>query len=157
MYTLSIMILSYLHFKIFLKQNFKFCLAAVFLFHARPADRPGRPAPVSGHARLCMSVGRPPRSTDCKQFALGLSGSTARSTARRKLCFVFWDGRPERSTRANGSLPAELAVDQPGRPPSLLPNGSFLFCAILKSVFQTAFWQIFSGFSRTFSEKIIIK
>ena len=105
MYTLSIMILSYLYSKIFLQQISKFCLAAVFLFQAKSADRPGRPAPAQDmHACACLSADRPGRPTE-SSFALGFSGSTARSTAFRKLCFCLEEvdrpGRPE----SNGNCP----------------------------------------------------
>ena len=144
MYTLSSILLSFPYFKTFFTKFSNFKNPAVFPVSGWPADRHGRPAPVPGRARLCTSVGWPPGSTDCKQLLSGFLGRPPRSTARRKLCFLLEDGRPDRSTRANGSLPAELAADRPGRPPSLQqPNGSFLFCAILKSVFQTAFWQTF--------------
>ena len=159
MYILSIMILSYFYFKIiFTTKISKFCLAADFLFQARPVDRPGRPAPAQDmHACACLSADRPGRPTVCT-FALGFSGSTARSTAFRNLCFFLEDGRPERSTRAQRLLPAGQPVDRTGRLAGLQSaNGSFLFCAILKSVFLICFCRLFLMFWRTFSSQINLK
>ena len=150
MYTLSSMLLSFPYFKIFFTKISKFQILLFFLFQAdRPTGTVDRRQCQDVHVCARLSVDRPGRPTE--------------SSCSR----VFWVDRPVdrkkeavfcllgRSTRANGSLPAELAVDRPGRPPGLQqPNGSFLFCAILKSVFQTAFWHTFSGFFRSFSEQI---
>ena len=158
MYTLSSILLIFLYFKTFFYKISQVQNSAVFLFQTRPADRPGRPAPAQDVHILCMSAGRPPGSTDCLQVALGFSGSTVRSTAIRNLCFFLEDGRPERSTRAQRLLPARRTVDRTGRPPGLQSsNGSFLFGAILKSVFRTVFWQNFSEFLEIFSRSNKLK
>ena len=99
-------ILSYKYLKIFFHKNSKLQNPASFPCFRLTGRPPGRPAPVSGRARLCTSVGRPARSTDCKQATLGLFRSTARSTALRKLCFLWGDGRPDSRPEPNGSLPA---------------------------------------------------
>ena len=100
MYTLSSILLSFLYFKTFFTKLFQSLALAVFLFQARPADRPGRPAPAQDmHVCACLSADRPGRPTVCR-FALRFSGSTPGSTAFRNLCFFLGDGRPKRSTRA---------------------------------------------------------
>jgi len=81
-------------------------------------------------------LGRPPGRPTESRFALGFSGSTARSTTRRKLCFYLEDGLPSGRPEPNGSLPAVQTVDRPGRPPSL-QSAQWLFplWCNLKSVF----------------------
>jgi len=147
------MILSYLYFKIFYK-NSKFWFLAVFLFQARPADRTGRPELVSRTCTL-VHVCRPTvGSTDWKQFCSRVFWVDRPVDRLQKTVFLFRG----RSTRAQRLLPAGRTADRTGRPPGLQsPNGSFLFGAILKSVFRTVFWQTFSGFYRTFSDQISLK
>ena len=83
------MILSFPYLKNIFSKFSRSCPAAIFLFQAKPADRPGRPATVLDmHACACPSADRPGRPTDCR-FALGFSGSTGRSTAFRNLCFYL--------------------------------------------------------------------
>ena len=158
MYTPSSMILSFLYFKTFLQNFPKVWHLLFFLFQARPVDPPGRPAPAQDmHVCACLSADRPGRPTVCR-FALRFSGSTSGSTAFRNLCFFLEDGQPDRSTGAQRLLPGRRAADRTGRPPSLQkPNGSFLFCAILKSVFLICFCRLFLMFWRTFSGQINLK
>jgi len=154
-YTPTSMLLKF----VFKTQNYftkfsKFKSCWFFLFQAdRPTGPVDRRQCQDVHVCARLSVDRPGRPTECtcsRFFWVDRSGRP-----QEESCAVFCGGRPDRSTGANGSLPAELAVDRPGRPPSLLlPNGSFLFCAILKSVFWSAFWQTFTGFSSLFSEQI---
>ena len=126
------------------------------------SDKTGRPAWSTGACtRTCtlVHVCRPTAgSTDWMQSALGFSGSTARSTARRTLCFFLEDGRPSGRPESNGSLPAGLAADRTGRPSSLQKsNGSFLFCVFLKSVFIICFGRLFLSCWRSFSGQISLK
>ena len=135
-------------------QNFsKFKKTCSFLISGWPADRPGRPAQQPGRARLCTSVGRPDRSTDQELLLSGFLSRPDRSTGRRKLCFLFWDGRPDWSTESQRLFAAGLAVDRTGRPPGLQQsNGSFLFGLFWKTVFVFCFnrflescWEAFAG------------
>ena len=138
------MILSYLYFKAYF-QKFQVLVSCCFSVSGK-TGRPDRSTGACVRTCTLVHVCRPTAgSTDCLQFALGFSGSTARSTAFRKLCFCLEDGRPERSTRAQRLLPAGRTADRTGRPPSLQsPNGSFLFGEILKIYFWSVLKQIFS-------------
>ena len=97
MYTLSIMILSYLYFKnIFTAKISSSVFAADFLFQARPADRPGRPAPAQDmHACACLSADRPGRPTDCQQVCSRVFWVDRPVDRLQKLVFLLEDGRPE--------------------------------------------------------------
>ena len=131
------MILSHISISKIFYKFFKVLFLAVFLFQAGPADRPVDRSLCPGHARLCMSVGRPIGQPTESSL---LSGFLSRSTAFRKLCFLLEAGRPVGRPKPNGYMPAGRTVDRTGRPPSLQsPNGSFLFGPILKSVFRTVF------------------
>ena len=145
MYTLSIMILSYLYFKIFLKQNFKFCPAADFLFQARPADRPGRPAPAQDmHACACLLADRPGRPTVCR-FALGFSGSTARVDRLQKPVFLFI-GRSTRPVDRSPTATASKADGRPDRSTAKPAKAQRLFPLLCNSkiCLFNLFWQTFS-------------
>ena len=102
MYTPSSMILSFSYLKNIFTKYSQFCPAAIFLFQAKPADRPGRPATVLDmHACACPSADRPGRPTDCRL----LSGFLGRP-----------DGRPPSET----CVSIYRTVDPTGRPE---PNG----------------------------------
>jgi len=133
MYTVSSIILKlYLLQTIFFYKNSKFKIMLFFCFRQdRPTGPVDRRLWQGVHVCACPSADRPGRPT-VSRFALGFSGSTARSTARRKLCFYLEDGRPGGRPELNGSLPTRQTVDRTGRPPGLQSaNGSFLFGAIL--------------------------
>ena len=101
--------------KIFPK--FKY-LQSVFLFQAGPADRTGRPDPVSRTCTLVHVCRSADRSTDQKRLLSVFCQSANRSTAYTKLCFIFWGRSTDRSTKtlrlfANGSFgrPAGRPID----------------------------------------------
>ena len=146
MYTLFIMILRYSLLQNILtqKKNSKSCCCCFSV-----SGLTGRPARSTGASiRTCtfVHVCRPTARVDrLKAVALGFCGSTARSTAQRKLCFLLEDGRPDRSTRAQrlfasraGGRPARSTA-RPAKCQRLFP----LLCNFEICLFNL-FWQTFS-------------
>ena len=154
-YTLSSLLLTFLYFKTFFTKFSKFKNPADFSV----SGLTGRPARSTGASiRTCMFVHvcRPTARVDrLKAVALGFSGSTA----RRKLCFLLEDGRPDRSTRAQ-RLFASWAGGRPARSTARPAKAQRLFPLLCNSeicFLDCFFWQTFSGFYRSFPEQIRLK
>ena len=153
MYTLSSMLLNFPYLKTIFTKFFKKILLFFCFQAARPTGTVDRRQCQDVHTCARLSVDRPGRPTESSCSRVFWVDRPIDRQKRAVLCLLG------RSTRPNGSLPAELAVDRPGRPPSLLqPNGSFLFCAILKSVFLDCFladfFRVLQIFSRANKVKI---
>ena len=111
-----------------------------FLFQAEPADRTGRPDPVSGRARLCTSDGRPTGRPAENRLLTVFCRSAERSTDQKFLLSVFCR-TADRSTRAQ-RLYASRADGRPGRStakPARAPTALSSLVIFWKTVFRT-FW-----------------
>ena len=141
MYTLSIMILSYLYFKnIF---TTKISSSVLLLFFCFRQDRPT--GTCTGHARLCMSVGRPPGSTDCLQVCSRVFWVDRPVDRLQKPVFLFRG----RSTRAVDPSPTATASRADGRPDRSTARPAkcqrlFPLLCISEICFCNLFWQTFS-------------
>ena len=137
-------------------KNSKFCCCfSVSGETGRPARSTGD---STGHARLCMSVGRPSGSTDWKQCCSRVFWVDRQVDRLQKTVFSFRGRSTGRSTQAQRLLPAGRTADRTGRPLGLQSsNGSFLFCVFLKSVFVICFGRLFLSFWRSFPDQISLK
>ena len=158
LYTPTSMLLKFVQTQKLFYKSFLVRKILFFPVSGWPADRPvDRRQCQDVHVCARLSVDSPGRPT-VSRSALGLFGSTARSTALRKLCFLWRKRSTERSTGAQ-RLFANKANGRPaGRPLRLQePNGSFLFGAILKTVFIFCFNRLFESCWRSFSGQIRCK
>ena len=151
---LSSMILS----KIFLQKLFwKFSKSKIplyFLFQAGPADRTGRPDPVSGRARLCTSDGRPTGRPAENKLLTVFCRSAERSTDQKFLLSIFCRAA-DRSTRAQ-RLYASRADGRPGRSTAKPARAPMALSSLVK-FWKSVFTLFCSRITLSFGDYFLIK
>ena len=122
----SSMILSHISISKTFYKIFKVLFLAVFLFQAGPADRPVDRSLCPGHARLCMSVGRPTgRPTESSLLSGFLGRPTGRPPSKNCVSFLrtvdrLVDPSPTALCQQGGRPPDRSTV-KPAKPQRLFP------------------------------------